>query len=309
MPTAQDVEAYSFDAGGWVLLRGALSPAEVNAARSGAAALAALASHPLLTHHLRTIMSFGPPPDADATVYKMDSPPSLVSPGDEGLRGGAWCADGSFFSGHGYTARAGQRLCLATRAFWALTATDELSVVPGSHNSWLAPPTGLTEGDIEDVSVRLSLLPGDLVIAATALLWTFGGGSGELAAAEFSHPGVRPADPAAAQAVTQPDHSGPIPDWVEALTPTQRAMTGWGTTPAPLLSDGHRTWLGEDDAPPDQPAVLTASAENGNGSIDPVDVWKWDLQGHFVVKGRLSPLFLRFSIGKCRNCPFFRACE
>ena len=26
-----------------------------------------------------------------------------------------------------------------------------------------------------------------------------------------------------------------------------------------------------------------------------------------ILAGRLSPLFLRFSIGKCRNCPFFRA--
>ena len=54
--------------------------------------------------------------------------------------------------------------------------------------------------------------------------------------------------------------AGPAPAWLDSLTPTQKAMLGWGDEPGEevpaVLSDGRTAWLATADAMPDHPPIL-----------------------------------------------------
>ena len=140
------------------MLRAVLGPAELRAA---AASPAELEHHPTLVDYVNRIMAFnksgyldGAP---DGPTFATDLRPEPLAPAP-GHRGGGWAADGSRDTGRGYTPRAGQRLCLAARAFWALRPSTELGVVSASHNSWLPPPRSVVAGDEdEDVVDYLDL--------------------------------------------------------------------------------------------------------------------------------------------------------
>ena len=111
-------------------------------------------------------------------------------------------------------------------------------------------------------------------------------------------------------------------------SPTPSELDAETAKPAllPMAScplQGHRTssevWISPCDFYEDETGVT-------DSSVCPEDAQHWRLVGGYNTRvhlmadaavgetgwpsarsGRVFPLFLRFSIGKCRNCPFFRA--
>ena len=142
--SAEQVERYCLNAGGWYALRGVLSPAEAASLRaaiaddpSAAAALAALSSHPTLRRHVSRIMRThsGPVeetaagrardvrntlPGVEGTDFTTDVETHVLASRGRRLEGGAWEADGHRHSGRGFTPHGSQELCPAVRVFWAL---------------------------------------------------------------------------------------------------------------------------------------------------------------------------------------------
>ena len=315
-------EAYSLDVSGYIVLPAVLTEAELNAVRNDAdgAAVAALGTHPHLARYANIVMT---PANAVEEVdgklptqFKADGAPCRLADTGGHLRGGAWLADGHRSPNKYYTAWAGQQMCAAVRAFWVIDlaprprvtpadgsvsryhdgsyagSSEGLGLAQGSHNSWVAPPasianTPLRPTDAEDILHFPDLQPGDLVLAASALSYCYNAPrGGSIVCVDLIHTSMRPSDELAAEAalVARWEAAGPAPEWMELLTPTQRAMLGWSDDPsATVLSDGKTTWLASTELTPDHPPILTprssdsrvvVSQEDGY-LMDPVEVYKW----------------------------------
>lgn len=245
------------------------------------------------------------------TQFKADGVPCTLADSGGYLRGGAWLPDGHRSPNKYYTAWAGQQMCAAIRAFWVIDVAPRPRVIPadgsvsryhdgshagcpsglglaqGSHNSWVAPPASVLDAplgstDAEDLLHYPDLQPGDLVLAAAALSYSYSALLGDhIVLVELIHSSMRPthklsAEAALAQAA---DAAGPPPAWMKLLSPTQRAILGWGDDPdTPVLSDGETTWLGLSGDAPNHPAVLSPLSSDSREKgclIDPVEVYKW----------------------------------
>ena len=261
-----------------------------------------LEAHPALVERLRHMLGprvrNGTAPPADyrglngftAAEFKTDLRPRTVEPdATVRLRGGEWAADGHRLSARSYAAWAGQRMCNAVRVFWALHPQDAgsgadggrgLGLANGSHNSQCPPPEGF---DAAEVVYFPRLDAGDLIISASSLSYVYSGvDRGAVIVAEYVEASLQLSRP-----VRQEEEGKPEPEWVGLLSPTQRAMLGWGEAGATVLSDGERTWLSPPNAPPTHPAAwLPADGDSGGSevTIDPAEAYCWDCQGHLILR-------------------------
>ena len=354
-----EYEAYCLDVSGYIVLPSALTEVELDAVRNdvNGDAVAALGTHPTLARYANVAMT---PPKVVREVdgepsrqFKADGAPHVLADTGGRLAGGAWLADGHRSPSKYYTAWAGQQMCAAVRAFFIIDLPARPKVVPadgsvpqyhdgshgrssaglglaqGSHNSWIAPPPCLADDplrptDAEDLLHYPDLQPGDLVFAASALMYSYSAPSSDgtgVVVVDLIHQSMRPSGEldAAAALAEAAEAAGPAPEWMDLLSPTQRAVLGWGDDPsAAVLSDGQTTWLGPADAPPDHPPILTplsssadAAASNGNEAaaatgdclIDPAEVFKWETQGHLVLRGVMDPAWIAQALEAVRSHP------
>ena len=284
------LDEYRFDVGGWFVLPGLLSPADLALALQEAASADAtggaadsttelLCGHPTLHATLAELMPLGDYNDeSSGGVPQMLAPPAPLDDagGDGFLR--QW-ADGVVrdHAKH-YEVKHGKRVCMGVRVVWCLDDGSDFVLVPGSHLASIPTPTGVLgqgaaaiKGPAGDAGgiVCPPLNPGDVLIHAASMVWgrsgaAAGGPAGCLLAAEFTAIND-------SQNVHAYGADVATPEWVHDLSPTERAALGWhdsgpngGDSGAALLSDGTNTWV--------SPAVPVPPAPDGSlplyGSAD-----------------------------------------
>ena len=187
----------------------------------------------------------------------------------------------------------GEGRLVGTHRLIALTAlqdTDAVELVLASHRAEVAPPAALLRNQTKRSYFEVQQLSrGDVLLIAGGVLRRFRAGAERLLqSVEY----VSGQAPPPAIAVGEQD----MPDWVRTLSDTQRALL-WpyrqtGTAAAPLvLSDGQKTWLGEE-------AVATATGvHNGadaahpsllrldpTSAIDEEEMFWFDCNGYLVIR-------------------------
>ncbi|MSS71790.1 MAG: hypothetical protein EXS64_09910 [Candidatus Latescibacteria bacterium] len=301
-------ENYCFDVAGYLIVRGALTPKEVEtlnqtldkAGRTeGMLGWSAslrepfreLLIHPILVWHLNQIIGFG---------FRLDQQPVLLgSPSDSlgsPLVGGNEPRDPA----RAYYHQNGRRICQGVRAIWALADVNRgdggFVMVPCTHKSNVETPQDVLSGrDDMGLTVQPVLKAGDLLLVAATTLqgvrpWK-GKGPQRLLSYEY---GGR----AAIQSVgTGPDtQKDSTPEWMSALTPVQRASLykpGYQSTypPPTIVTDGRTCHLDE-SRQVFHPSIYT---RDPNSTIDEKEFYFWDLCGYLVVRNVMTPEELRLA--------------
>ena len=186
----------------------------------------------------------------------------------------------------------GEGRLLGTQRLVALTAlrdTDAVELVLASHRSEVPPPAVLLDQTDLSYFETQHLDRGDVLLISGGILRRFKlGAENDLQSIEY----VSEHAPPAAIAVGEQNS----PDWVKALTATQRALL-WpyretGMPAAPLvMSNGARTWLADE--------ALATATDIGNGadaahpallqldpatSIDQKEMFWFDCNGYLVIR-------------------------
>lgn len=297
------IDAYSFDAGGYVIIRDALDPATVDrcrrhheAAESDAAAAEVYAAavdgqRALLAPYFHGMLwegsSFGP------ETAELDGPPALLRPQPEPESLLASSAAGGTAPPHPYVSHpSGVAFAQGLRCFWALSdGPAGLCVLPASHSAFVDTPDAVLHGGAaDDLLLFPTLAAGDLLIAAASLIHGFRESQRGtktapqlVLAASFISTTARGSAVGVGGVAPTDSVEVEIPPWAATLTDGERAALGWGDPSAPLLTDGSTSaWVGPAGTPREHPPVHLPTP---NDAVDEVEHWKWDVCGHLVLPG------------------------
>ena len=287
-----DEESYCFDVSGFVIVRAALSAAELTAFNcaidrmldgdGGLPPTAAfrypflqLRDHPVLIGYANALCG---------DEYRHDTGPELLKldgEADARLGGGGEWLDWS----RAYFHRNGVRHCQGLTAVWALADVHPgdggLALIAASHNSNVETPDEvLTGADDLGLPEQPAMQAGDLLLCASSLVrgvraWR-GSGPGRLLTYGFVSRSVRPHDWSNLDAAGRRE-------WAGELTPVQQA----------LLHDPRRRGepavvrrLGDDGGLRLQRGIFHPSIyiRDPNSEIDDREFYYWDLCGHLVLK-------------------------
>eukprot|EP01045_Picozoa_sp_COSAG04_P015079 COSAG04_NODE_1169_length_7965_cov_50.259725_2_plen_298_part_00 len=272
------LDAYSFDVGGWIVVRGALDAAAVSRCRDvrrgdEAAVFTAVAEEQqrgVLAPYLHGLVFEGSSFGSETAV--LDSAPTLL----------AEHTPLAAETEHFYHAGAnGVAITQGVRCFWALTdlpggGPGGFCILPASHNARVdAPSSVLRAGAADDLLLWPRLAAGDLLVAASSLVfgvrpWPNERDGPQLVLhAEFLSTTAR--GRAVEAGMVSPEGSAEVPAWSAELTDEERAVLGWGDPSAPLLTDGKTTWVGPTGTPRVHPAVHVPSQ---NEAVDEVEFYK-----------------------------------
>ena len=298
-------ENYFFDARGYIIIPGALTPKEVDSLNSTLDAagptdnlltLSAplrepfrdLLVHPVLVWYLNQICGHG---------FRLDRAPRLIgeAAGDDPntpLQGNNEPRD----TARAYYFQNQYRVCHGVRVIWALCDVDAdddgVVLVPASHKSNVeAPEDLLTGADDMDLVEQPVLKSGDLLIIGGTTLqglrpWK-GRNPQRLIACEYAN-----------RAVLQSNGSGakiePRPEWMANLPSEHLAVLsnpGYKDTtdpPPTLNTDGKKTWL---EKSPDiiHPSFYKPDPDAG---IDHKELYFWDLTGYLIVRNVMDEEWL-----------------
>jgi len=287
-------EDYGFDVSGYLHVPQVLTPDEVAACNAAIDAVGrsedmldwpephsgpfkALSSHPVLAEYLEALCGVD---------FVMDKAPSLVADGAEPPTGVPLSAvppeDRRRLR---YANFADTRVSKGLRLFLALAPTPErggVVLVPGSHNRVGEAPAVFLDGtDNMGMTEELELKAGDVLLCAATSLYGIRGRPGRLLEVRMINSGVTPTDGY---------DEIEAPEWLNELTPAQRAVLGIRTTGrgGTVISDGERTWV---ETIEEQPAAV-AFALDENSQPDPHDYWFWDVRGYLVLRGVMDEEWL-----------------
>ena len=291
------IDAYSFDVGGYVILRGALDPATVDrccrheaACRSDPAAeqpdvytAAVDGQRALLAPYFHGMLwegsSFGP------ETAVLDGPPALLrpEPEPESLLASSSAAGGGTAPPHPYVSHpSGVAFTQGLRCFWALSdGPAGLCVLPASHSAFVDTPDAVLHGGAaDDLLLFPTLAAGDLLIAAASLIHGF----------RESQRGAKTAQQVLAASFISTTARGSAVG-VGGVAPTDSVeIPPWGDPSAPLLTDGSTSsWLGPAGTPREHPPVHQPAP---NDAVDEVEHWKWDVCGHLVLPGIMDDAWI-----------------
>ena len=252
-------ENYCFDVAGYLIVRGALTPKEVETLNrtldkggrtEGMLGWPAslrepfrdLMVHPILVWYLNQIVGPG---------FRLDRPPRLIGDTAGDAVGPLTGGDEPRDPARAYYHQNGYRSCQGVRAIWALSDVNAgdggFVMVPCSHKGNVETPEDILTGK-DDMGLTLQpvLKAGDLLLCAETLVH-----------------GLRPwkegpqrlltywyAGRAAIQSNGPDAPEAPSPEWMNELTPAERAVLhkpGYrGSDPSPTLNtDGKTCWVEE----------------------------------------------------------------
>ncbi|MDA0709569.1 MAG: phytanoyl-CoA dioxygenase family protein [bacterium] len=296
---------YAFDIAGFLHIPGVLTKPEisrVNAAICAAGKLSGMLGwepgqrdpfrellvHPQLVWVLNQIIGPG---------FRLDREPEIwcreTCDGHAPLSGGNEPRE----PGAAYYHQNHRRYCEGVRVIWALEDIPAQSggfvLVPGTHKSNVATPESVANGtDDSDYVCQPALKAGDLLIVGLSVLqgirpW-LGQGSPRLLTYEFVGRAVIRSPGIGAKSACEPRS-----DWMEALTPEQRASLykpGYRDTvpPPSLCTDGSRVTL-DASRRIHHPSIL---ARDPRSLIDEREFYFWDLNGYLVLRGVMDEAWL-----------------
>jgi len=301
-------ENYCFDVAGYLIIRGALTPKEVeecNRALDQGGRIDGMLGwrpplrepfrrlliHPVLVWYLNQICGYG---------FRLDRGPRLIgdAAGDAGgpLAGGNEPRDPA----RAYYYQNGRRQCQGVSVTWALADVNEgdggFALVPCSHKSNVETPEGVLTGQ-DDMGLTLQpvLKAGDALICAETALhgvrpWR-GKGPQRLLTYWYAARGA-----VQSLGTGHRTEEDPMPGWVAEMTPEQRAvyyLPGYRRfDPAPALgSDGERCWV-EEEATRNGTSELhppSIYVRDPNSNVDHREFYFWDLCGYLVLRNVMSP--------------------
>ncbi|MEE2754056.1 MAG: phytanoyl-CoA dioxygenase family protein [Candidatus Latescibacterota bacterium] len=297
-----DEENYGFDVGGFLIIRSVLTLSEIQACNdaidSGALAelsdvgeisesIAILRDHPRMAGYLDELTFDG---------YHPDGRPQLVGTSEgTSLSGGNEPRDHS----RDYTHQNDVRFAQGVIAIWALADVVDgeggYVFVPASHRSYVETPADLVQDDDDTGLVRqLQMNAGDLFICVENVLH-----------------GVRPWKSASKRLVAitfASEHAqrfgkqkNPPPEWLDELTPEQKAVVapdGRPDSPPLLETDGQTVTLREDSGG-FHPSIYI---RNPNSGIDEKEFYHWDLCGYLVLRGVMDAEWLDAANAAVEQC-------
>ena len=294
-------ENYCFDVAGCLIIRGVLSPDEIETCHSALNKVGEsegmlgwpepyrepfrdLLVQPTLVWYLNQLCGAG---------FRLERPPNLVGEAGENgksLEGGS---NEPRDPSRAYYFQNGRRLCQSVRAIWALDDVPKEKggyvFVSCSHKSNVETPDEIITGEDDmGLTIQPELKAGDLLlIAGTSLhgVRAWSGKPARLLSYWF-----------AGRAAIQSIGSGPVtredrtPDWAKEMPPEQQAAIhdiGYEKTdPQPsLASDGVRCWI-DDDPQPKYPSIFI---RDPNSNIDEKEFYFWDLTGYLVLRNVMTP--------------------
>lgn len=296
-------ENYAFDVAGYLVLKGVLKPAEVDAlntalddAKETSGMLAwhegrrepfrDLLVHPLLVWYLNQVCGVG---------FRLEHLPRLLTDADsadtpfgEPLTGGDEPRDQS----RAYFHQNQVRQCQFVRAIWALedVGPDDggLFVVPCTHKENVETPEDLRNG-IDDMGLvkQVVLEKGDLLILSDTVLRGFRpwAGQGKMRLLDYGF---------AARGVIHSTGTGemvdsdPYPEWKRELSEEGRAATyvpgyAHATPPPTILGDGTSNRVA-DHRDLYHPGIYKLDP----GNINLKEFYFWDLNGYLVIRNIMS---------------------
>ena len=301
-------ENYALDTGGYLVVPGVLTSAEVDAL-NGALDTAGRHDHllrlpsgkreafrdllvrPVMVWFLNQICGNG---------FRLEEEPRLVGDiaGDANgtLTGGDEPRDMSA----SYHIQQNIRKAQAVSVMWALADANEgdggLVVVPASHKSNVeAPEDLLTLKDEMDVVKQPVLKAGDMVIVCASTIqgmkpWRGSGPQRLLRYGYANRAAIRRSGPGpGSQLAPWQEWAADESDAVKAVTyiPGRR-----DTDPPPVVnSDGEKVWV-EKDRKVIHPCFYT---EDRNPAIDPKEFFFWDLNGYLVLRNVMTEEHLRLA--------------
>ena len=298
-------ENYAFDVAGYLVVKGALKPDELDGLNGAIDAQGAytemlswpegrrepfrhLLVHPVLVWHLNQICGTGFRLDTLPRIFS-DDPQSQTPFSDRFLPKGDEPRNQSAAYFHQMDRRAAQKV----RVLWALkdvpAGAGGPTVVPCTHKSNVETPADLLDGpDDMGLAKQLVLDAGDLVIMADPVVrglrpWTADTPL-RLLEYTFTARGV------ISNAGTGPEtNTDPYPEWMDELAPATKAVLyqpGYqsSTPPQTLIPNGDRTDVAE-HRDLIHPSILKQDPES---DIDEKEFYYWDLCGHLVIRDIMS---------------------
>lgn len=176
-------EDYCFDIAGYLIVRGVLTPNEVEACnqaldREGRTegmlgwpapqreSFRDLMAHPVLVWYLNQIIGYG---------FRLDGQPELIGQVEGGAAGPLVGGNEPMDAGRAYYILNGRRHRQGIHAIWALADTNaddcQFLLVPSSHKSNVETPENMLTGkDDLGLTVQPALKAGDLLLCAAILL-------------------------------------------------------------------------------------------------------------------------------------------
>lgn len=288
-----DEENYSFDVGGFLIIRNALTSAEIQTYNEAIdkgildglspgdddfpEPVAQLRDHPALSSYLDELTFDG---------YHLDGLPSLI---ETSKATHLSCGNEPIDHSRDYTHQNSIRFAQGIIAIWALTDVDDgdggFVFVPASHKSFVETPDDLIAGGGNTGLVRqLALKAGDLSICVESILhgtrpWQ--STSKRLLTFTF----------ASEQAQRLGKQKKEPPEWIDKLTPEQRAVVAPTGRPdmAPILVTDGNTSTVRGDTGVFHPSIYIRNPESG---IDEKEFYQWDLCGHLVLKNVMDAEWL-----------------
>jgi len=293
-------ENYHFDIAGYLIVRGALTPREVetlNQALDRAGRTEGMLGfpaplrepfrdlmvHPILVWHLNQIINYG---------FRLDRQPVLLGSPQDSLGSDLVGGNEPRDPARAYYHQNGRRVCMGARAIWALSDVNKgdggFVVVPCSHKSNVETPQDISTGkDDLGLTVQPVLKAGDLLIVAATLLQGMRPSKRPQRLLSYEYLGRA----AIGSIGTGPDtEKDPYPEWMSALTPVQRASLykpGYRSTypPPTIRTDGKACKLDESRRV-FHPSIYI---KDPHSTIDEKEFYFWDLCGYLVVRNVMTP--------------------
>ena len=329
--TLTEVESYDWAVGGYHVIRNALSAAELAACRDAVAAASspgrrpdtfeALEEHPQLLRALATVLPLGGT-GPGGVGYRLDESFTPLCEGDAhpelkasgGSSGGPLgCRDPP----HAIANLGATRGAHAVTAVWTLDdvppGAGGIVCVPASHVLTAAAPPVLLSGKDDLGLVKqpgqahghdghgAMLRAGDLLIMHASLLQGFRPTTARLLRGRFVEKMGPVGDVrfnAEAEArIARGEDEADAPSWVAELTPAQRAVMRLGDgdgreQSARVDTDGKRVWLNQPEQQQPTHRSIYREDPSTHGAIDPVEYFKWDLNGWLVIEDLMDEEWL-----------------
>ncbi|MBI2951276.1 phytanoyl-CoA dioxygenase family protein [bacterium] len=299
-------ENYCFDVAGHLIVRGALTPKEVETLNrtldkggrtEGMLAWPAslrepfrdLMVHPILVWYLNQIIGPG---------FRLDRPPRLIGDTAGDAIGPLTGGDEPRDPARAYYHQNGYRSCQGVRAIWALSDVNAgdggFVLIPCSHKGNVETPGDILTGK-DDLGLTLQpvLKAGDLLLCAETLLhglrpWRSKAPQRLLTYWYAGRAAIQSNGPEAPEA--------PSPEWMNELTPAERAVLHRpghkGSDPSPTLNtDGKTCWV-EKESRVIHPSIYV---RDPNSTIDEKEFYFWDLCGYLVVRNVMTPEDLKLA--------------
>lgn len=273
--TLTEEELWGFDVCGFLVVRAALSTADLHRANTDSNSLDWLAEHPITLKYVEALAGRG---------ARLDQPVRPVSPSHGAVLTGTnvpWDPTRGYYFKLG-----GARQCQSLGVVWVLGdlqggTTSQYAIVPGSHKSVLPTPAAVLAGQEESALSRPHLHTGDMLLhAGTALHGIVPPPEGhvdndQLVACEF-----------AGFTTARPKQTVELPPWTNELSQEQRAVFD----PAiGLSSNGERCWLREQEHGDDAGKRVAVDSSDDQRVGPPEEVWWWDTFGYLLLRGVMTP--------------------